>query len=66
MSGRTVQSDPPAIRTFRVDVPEEALEDLRRRVAATRLPSRELVGGSLAGGAAGDGPGVGPVLGGRL
>jgi pimeloyl-ACP methyl ester carboxylesterase len=31
------------IRTFRVAVPDEAIADLRRRVAATRLPSRELV-----------------------
>jgi pimeloyl-ACP methyl ester carboxylesterase len=31
------------IRTFRVDVPDEAVADLRRRIAATRLPSRELV-----------------------
>jgi pimeloyl-ACP methyl ester carboxylesterase len=31
------------IRPFRVDIPEEALDDLRRRIAATRWPSRELV-----------------------
>jgi pimeloyl-ACP methyl ester carboxylesterase len=31
------------IRPFRVDVPDEALEDLRRRIAATSWPSRELV-----------------------
>jgi pimeloyl-ACP methyl ester carboxylesterase len=31
------------IRPFRVDVPEEAIADLRRRIAATRLPSKELV-----------------------
>jgi pimeloyl-ACP methyl ester carboxylesterase len=31
------------VRPFRVDVPEAALEDLRRRIAATRWPSRELV-----------------------
>jgi len=37
MSGAT------AIRPFRVDIPDEALEDLRRRLTATRLPSRELV-----------------------
>ena len=29
---------------FKVDVPDEELADLRRRVAATRWPSRELVG----------------------
>jgi pimeloyl-ACP methyl ester carboxylesterase len=32
-----------AIRPFHVEVPEEALTDLRRRLAATRWPSRELV-----------------------
>jgi pimeloyl-ACP methyl ester carboxylesterase len=31
------------VRPFRVDVPQEALDDLRRRVLATRWPSRELV-----------------------
>ena len=32
------------INPFEVDIPEEELADLRRRVAATRWPSRELVG----------------------
>jgi pimeloyl-ACP methyl ester carboxylesterase len=32
-----------AIRPFEVNVPESELEDLRRRIAATRLPSKELV-----------------------
>ncbi|WP_328420584.1 MULTISPECIES: epoxide hydrolase family protein [unclassified Micromonospora] len=31
------------IRPFRLDIPEEALADMRRRIAATRWPSRELV-----------------------
>ena len=31
------------IRPFSVNVPEEALDDLRRRLAATRWPSKELV-----------------------
>ena len=31
------------IRTFTVDVPEQDLEELRRRVAATRWPTKELV-----------------------
>src|SRR4029077_5782292 len=39
--GRAVTDD--AIRPFHVDIPGEALEDLRRRIAATRLPSKELV-----------------------
>src|SRR5215203_827721 len=33
----------PAVRPFRVDVPEEDLDDLRRHIAATRWPSKELV-----------------------
>src|ERR687894_936325 len=32
-----------AIRSFHVDVPEEELVELRRRIEATRLPSKELV-----------------------
>jgi len=32
-----------AIRPFEVDVPDEALDDLRRRIEATRWPSKELV-----------------------
>jgi pimeloyl-ACP methyl ester carboxylesterase len=32
-----------AIRPFHVEFPEEAIDDLRRRVAATRWPSKELV-----------------------
>jgi pimeloyl-ACP methyl ester carboxylesterase len=32
-----------AIRPFRIDVPDEALVDLRRRIAATRWPKRETV-----------------------
>jgi pimeloyl-ACP methyl ester carboxylesterase len=32
-----------AIRPFHVDIPDEALDDLRRRIAATRWPSKELV-----------------------
>jgi pimeloyl-ACP methyl ester carboxylesterase len=31
------------IRPFHVEIPEEALEDLRSRITATRWPSRELV-----------------------
>jgi len=37
------KSGATAIRPFQVEFREEALEDLRRRVAATRLPSKELV-----------------------
>ena len=31
------------IRPFRVDMPDEAIADLRRRIAATRWPAKELV-----------------------
>src|SRR5919112_2026411 len=33
----------PAVRPFRIDVPEEDLDELRRRIAATRWPTKELV-----------------------
>ena len=36
-------SNESEIRPFRADVPDEAIADLRRRIAATRWPSRELV-----------------------
>ena len=32
-----------AIRPFHVDIPEEAIVDLRRRIAATRWPEKETV-----------------------
>src|SRR6516165_4391267 len=31
------------IRPFRVDMPDETIADLQRRIAAARLPSKELV-----------------------
>ena len=34
-----------SIRPFMVNVPEEAFVDLRRRLAATRWPSREIYSG---------------------
>jgi pimeloyl-ACP methyl ester carboxylesterase len=37
-------SEGDAIRPFRVDVPEDALVDLRRRIAMTRWPDKETVG----------------------
>jgi pimeloyl-ACP methyl ester carboxylesterase len=36
-------SEATAIRPFQLDVPQEKLDDLRRRIEATRWPSRELV-----------------------
>src|SRR2546422_11457802 len=39
----TADAATAAIRPFHVDVPEEALVDLRRRIAATRWPDKETV-----------------------
>jgi pimeloyl-ACP methyl ester carboxylesterase len=38
-----VTAEATAIRPFRIEVPEEEVADLRRRIAATRWPPRELV-----------------------
>jgi Epoxide hydrolase N terminus len=43
MSATTAQSGATAIRAFHVEFPEDALEDLRRRIAALRWPTKELV-----------------------
>jgi pimeloyl-ACP methyl ester carboxylesterase len=43
MSVTTDQPGATAIRPFQVDFPDAALEEHRRRIAATRLPSKELV-----------------------
>ena len=40
----TVEQQAGAIRPFSVAIPHGALDDLRRRLAATRWPSREIVG----------------------
>jgi pimeloyl-ACP methyl ester carboxylesterase len=39
----SVTADATAIRPFQLDVPQEKLDDLRRRIEATRWPSGELV-----------------------
>jgi pimeloyl-ACP methyl ester carboxylesterase len=39
----SVTAEPTAIRPFQIDVPEEQLAELRRRIEATRWPSAELV-----------------------
>jgi pimeloyl-ACP methyl ester carboxylesterase len=38
------ENNDTAIRPFRVNIPEKELIELRRRIAATRWPSKELVG----------------------
>jgi pimeloyl-ACP methyl ester carboxylesterase len=42
-AGEASPARPDAIRPFRVNVPEEDLADLRRRIAATRWPDKETV-----------------------
>ncbi len=39
----TVAQTSTAIRPFHLEVPEEKIDDLRRRIGATRWPSKELV-----------------------
>jgi pimeloyl-ACP methyl ester carboxylesterase len=45
MENQTHETTPTrfTIRPFRVDIPEEAIADLRRRIAATRWPDKETV-----------------------
>ena len=38
-----VTAEATAIRPFRIEVPEEQLAELRRRIEGTRWPSSELV-----------------------
>src|SRR5689334_22190311 len=40
----TVEQHGGSVRPFTVQIPKDALDDLRRRLAATRWPSRELAG----------------------
>ena len=39
----TTSAEDTSIRPFRMNIPEEALVDLRRRIAATKFPERETV-----------------------
>ncbi len=45
MESQTYETTPTrsAVRPFHINIPEEALLDLRRRVLATRWPDRETV-----------------------
>src|SRR6516162_3399954 len=43
MSVMTDTTNVTGISTFRIDIPDEAVADLRRRVAATRWPDKETV-----------------------
>ncbi len=42
-AAKTLASEDDSIRPFRINVPQEALDDLRRRIAATRWPDKETV-----------------------
>jgi len=42
-STRTTGAEDPSIRLFKVQVPQAALDDLRKRIAATRWPDKETV-----------------------
>src|SRR5229473_1068753 len=43
MSDTTTASAESAVRSFRIEVPQDEIDELRRRISATRWPSRELV-----------------------
>src|SRR5829696_5777902 len=43
MSDTATASAHTEIRPFRIEVPQQEIDELRRRIAATRWPSRELV-----------------------
>src|SRR6267142_3889093 len=43
MTTQRAAAEDPSIRPFKVQVPQAALDDLRRRIAATRWPDKETV-----------------------
>jgi pimeloyl-ACP methyl ester carboxylesterase len=43
-TGPVMVADDASVRPFTVDVPEDQLDDFRRRIGATRWPSKEIVG----------------------
>lgn len=55
-----------AVRTFRINVPEDDLVDLRRRFVATRWPEKETVADEIAVCAAGDESETRALLGDRM
>jgi hypothetical protein len=42
-TGQPATATATAIRPFQVNIPEAELDDLRRRIATTRLPEKETV-----------------------
>src|SRR5215216_2497597 len=45
----SVATDATTVRPFHLEIPDEKLDDLRRRIEATRWPSEELVDDRLQG-----------------
>lgn len=43
MENQTHETTATVVRPFHVDMPEEAIADLRQRIAATHFPGKELV-----------------------
>ena len=58
----TAVATPTEIRPFQIEIPDEQIDDLRRRIAATRLPTEGTRPRPFAGRAAGDDPGACPLL----
>ena len=59
-------TDSGAIRPFQIDIPAEAIDDLRRRIQATRLPEKETVGDATQGVQLETIQAAGPLLGHRV
>ena len=59
-------TDDETIRPFQIDVPQEAVDDMRRRIAATRWPDRETVTDDSQGVPLATDAGTRPLLGDRL
>ncbi len=66
METQTNTTTSTAVRPFRVDIPEEAIADLRRRIAATVWPEQGDRRRCFAGRAAGDDSETRALLGHRL
>ena len=62
----TAVATPTEIRSFTIEIPEQQIDDLRRRIATTRLPTKELVPDRSQGVQLGDDPGARGLLGERV
>ena len=59
----TAVATPTEIRSFTIEIPEQQIDDLRRRIATTRWPTKELVEDRSQGVQSGDDPGARPTTG---